>query len=80
MQIATGKDETIMTFEVETGKHRAVCAALGVSVDAPPDAMLDAMLIMTTRTKRAFFSWLSFVPAVWIDGAIDHLMARRPKK
>lgn len=69
-----------MLSNMTTGKYRAVCATMGLPPDTPPDAVLDAVLDTMNGTKRAFFNWLAFVPASWIDGAIERLMARSPKK
>ena len=36
--------EPQMMIQIDTGKHRAVCAALNIPIDTPANAILDMMM------------------------------------
>lgn len=69
-----------MDWRVTTGKHQAACQAVGIPVDSPADVLLDAMLEDIGALKRLAFMFAGVVPPRWIDGMIDRMMARAPKK
>lgn len=78
MTIQESEVQPSMMIQVDTGKHRAVCAALGVSVDSPADAVLDAVLKFTESAYRHTKGLFDGIPLSdeKIDGLIDTLMKR----
>lgn len=52
--------EPQMMIQIDTGKHRAVCAALNIPIDTPADAILDMVVdnLSLLDIFRRGFGWI----------------------
>jgi hypothetical protein len=74
------ESEAKLDWKVSTGKHKAACEVAGIPPDSPADVLLDVMLADIQSFKRMAFMFAGVVPQRWIDGMIDRMMSRTPKK